>query len=137
MEGHSILPRNEVITRLRDRSQPILLFGESEFDSFKRLRKCEVLEPEVNKGFRNDFQEAMEQVDQAYLDELLTCDEVKKDKKDKEGETVQITYEQIGEMTKKMNQGEREYDMTVIVHFVQVGVALSNVRFFEIFQIYS
>lgn len=46
---HSILPRQEVLSRLRDRNEPILLFGESEIDSFKRLRKCELLEPEVNK----------------------------------------------------------------------------------------
>lgn len=29
------------------------------------------MEPEVDRGFRNDFQEAMEKVDQAYLDEIL------------------------------------------------------------------
>lgn len=46
---HSILPRQEVISRLRDRSEPILLFGESEVDAFRRLRKYELLEPEVNK----------------------------------------------------------------------------------------
>lgn len=44
-----VLPRNEVITRLRDRSEPILLFGESELDAFKRLRKCEISEPEINR----------------------------------------------------------------------------------------
>ncbi|KAM0725368.1 Pre-mRNA-splicing factor 18 [Formica fusca] len=67
-----LLSRQEVIRRLRERGEPILLFGESEIEAFKRLRKCEILEPEVNKGFRNDFQEAMEQVDQAYLNEILT-----------------------------------------------------------------
>lgn len=46
---HSILPRPEVITRLRDRNEPITLFGESEVDAFRRLRKYELLEPEVNK----------------------------------------------------------------------------------------
>lgn len=47
-EGN-VLPRNEVITRLRDRGEPILLFGESELDAFKRLRKCEISEPEINR----------------------------------------------------------------------------------------
>lgn len=46
---HVLLPRNEVITRLRERGEPILLFGESEVDAFKRLRKCEISEPEVNR----------------------------------------------------------------------------------------
>lgn len=46
---HSVLPRQEVILRLRDREEPILLFGETETDAFKRLRKCELLEPEINR----------------------------------------------------------------------------------------
>jgi pre-mRNA-splicing factor 18 len=52
-----ILPRKEVIKRLRERSEPILLFGETEIESFRRLRKLEILEPESSdRGFRNDFQ---------------------------------------------------------------------------------
>lgn len=43
------LPRREVIRRLRDRGEPILLFGESELQAFQRLRRCEILEPEMNK----------------------------------------------------------------------------------------
>lgn len=44
-----LLSRQEVRRRLRERGEPILLFGESEIEAFKRLRKCEILEPEVNK----------------------------------------------------------------------------------------
>ena len=52
-----ILPRKEVIKRLRERNEPIILFGETEIEAFRRLRKLEVLEPESNdRGFRNDFQ---------------------------------------------------------------------------------
>lgn len=43
------LPRKEVIRRLRERGEPILLFGETELQAFKRLRKCEISEPELNK----------------------------------------------------------------------------------------
>ncbi|XP_057653192.1 pre-mRNA-splicing factor 18 [Diorhabda carinulata] len=119
---HSILPRSEVIIRLRDRSEPILLFGESELDAFKRLRKCELLEPEVNKGFRNDFQEAMEQVDQAYLNELFKETEGTKsvEKVDKSQKELTVDYEEIREMAKSMGRGNREHDMTVIVHFIQL-----------------
>lgn len=46
---HQMLSRQEVIRRLRERGEPILLFGESEVEAFKRLRRCEILEPEVNK----------------------------------------------------------------------------------------
>ncbi|ODM95472.1 Pre-mRNA-splicing factor 18 [Orchesella cincta] len=65
------LSRREVMRRLRERGEPILLYGETEMEAFKRLRKLEILEPEVNRGFRNDFQAALEQVDQAYLEEIL------------------------------------------------------------------
>jgi pre-mRNA-splicing factor 18 len=65
------LSRREVLRRLRERGEPILLFGESEPEAAKRLRKLEILEPEINRGFRNDFQAALEQVDQAYLEEML------------------------------------------------------------------
>ncbi|CAH1173679.1 unnamed protein product [Phaedon cochleariae] len=119
---HSILPRLEVISRLRDRSEPILLFGESELDAFKRLRKCELLEPEVNRGFRNDFQEAMEQVDQAILDELLQepGDGKTSEKSESSKQDSMTTYEEIREMAKRMGRGDREHDMTVIVHFIQL-----------------
>ncbi|MPC79416.1 pre-mRNA-splicing factor 18-like [Portunus trituberculatus] len=65
------LPRQEVVRRLREREEPVLLYGESEHDAFRRLRRLEILEPEVNRGLRNDFQEALERVDQAYLNEIL------------------------------------------------------------------
>ena len=49
------LPRVEVIRRLRERSEPILVFGESEADAMTRLRDLEVNEPEKVEGIRNDF----------------------------------------------------------------------------------
>ena len=49
------LPRVEVIRRLRDRLEPILLFGESELDSQKRLRALEINEPDKIEGIKNDY----------------------------------------------------------------------------------
>lgn len=43
------LPRQEVIKRLRERGHPIWLFGENELNSFKRLRRIEIQEPEANR----------------------------------------------------------------------------------------
>ncbi|CAH0553773.1 unnamed protein product [Brassicogethes aeneus] len=122
----SNLSMKEVISRLRDRGEPIVLFGETELDTFKRLRRYELLEPETNKGFRNDFQEAMEQVDQAYLDELLEASHNTKNeaKTTTKKEDVTIGYEEIREMAKKMGKGNREHDMTVIVHFIQLIIKL-------------
>ena len=49
------LPRVEVIRRLRDRLEPILLFGESEVVAEKRLRALEINEPDKIEGIKNDF----------------------------------------------------------------------------------
>ncbi|KAK9875709.1 hypothetical protein WA026_009506 [Henosepilachna vigintioctopunctata] len=133
VDDHSVLPRQEVITRLRDREQPILLFGESEVDAFKRLRRVEVLEPESNKGFRNDFQEAMEKVDQEYLDDLLKFSKGEDgDKKPVERNQENcLSYEEIREMSKSMGHGNREHDMTVIVHFIKLILKLWNDQLYK------
>jgi len=33
--------------RLRERGEPVRLFGESDYDAYQRLKKLEILEPEV------------------------------------------------------------------------------------------
>lgn len=123
---HLTLPRNEVIRRLRERGEPILLFAETEQDAFKRLRKCEILEPEVNKGFRNDFQEAMEQVDLAYVNEILAPL-----KPGSNGSKVEVnifdggvTYDDLQQKSMKLNTGDRELDMNVITQFLQFLVQM-------------
>ncbi|XP_034936059.1 pre-mRNA-splicing factor 18 [Chelonus insularis] len=123
---HQKLSRPEVIRRLRERGEPIILFGESELESFQRLRKHEILEPEVNKGFRNDFQEAMEQVDQAYLNELLTSSKV--NDYDRKGDVnipnEEITYEDIEKMSVKLNRGDKDFDMNLLTQFLQFLVQM-------------
>lgn len=53
----------QVIRRLRERGEPIRLFGESDYDAFQRLRKIEILTPEVNKvGLSNSQYEAQHPV---------------------------------------------------------------------------
>lgn len=113
------LPRLEVIRRLRDRGEPTTLFGEEEIDSFRRLRHLEITQPEVNHGFRNDFQEAMDQVDQQYLDEILANSEISKQQKSdpKEDDIIvddSITYEKIQEMAREMGRGNKDHDHNVI-----------------------
>ncbi|XP_064632490.1 pre-mRNA-splicing factor 18-like [Lineus longissimus] len=79
-EKKLMLPRKEVVRRLRERNEPILLFGEDEYEAFQRLKKLEILTPEVNKGFRNELKAAMDQVDQEYLDEIAKSVGEDKDK---------------------------------------------------------
>ncbi len=54
-EDVPVLPRVEVVRRLRDRLEPILVFGETEEESCRRLRQLELDEPEKVEGIRNDF----------------------------------------------------------------------------------
>ncbi|XP_033332376.1 pre-mRNA processing factor 18 isoform X2 [Megalopta genalis] len=124
------LPRHEVIRRLRERGEPIMIFGESEIEAFKRLRKCEILEPEVNKGFRNDFQEAMDQVDQAYLNEILASSKPQ-DRNGKGDVNVPdegVTYEDLQKMSVKLNKGDRDFDLNVITQFIQFLVQMWGIQ---------
>uniref|UniRef100_A0A1B0DEH6 Pre-mRNA-splicing factor 18 n=1 Tax=Phlebotomus papatasi TaxID=29031 RepID=A0A1B0DEH6_PHLPP len=129
---HSILPRPEVIRRLRERCEPILLFGETEHEAFRRLRQCEITEPEINRGFRNDFQEAMEQVDQAYLDEILTSHGAEssssRDKTSTDDFHVDdsVSWETIQEMAKRLGRGNKDHDMNVITTLLQYLLKLWN-----------
>ncbi|XP_022203318.1 pre-mRNA-splicing factor 18 isoform X2 [Nilaparvata lugens] len=120
----SQLSRREVIRRLRERGEPILLFAESELDAFRRLRRCEILEPEVNKGFRNDFQEAMEKVEEDYLDEILastTTDSSNDGSKSEDLKLVdnQLTYDHIQQMAANLGKGDRILDMEVTMQLLQ------------------
>uniref|UniRef100_A0A8C7MIS1 Pre-mRNA-splicing factor 18 n=1 Tax=Oncorhynchus kisutch TaxID=8019 RepID=A0A8C7MIS1_ONCKI len=65
------LSRQEVIRRLRERGEPVRLFAESDYEAFQRLRKIEILAPEVNKGLRNDLKAAMDKIDAQYLNEIV------------------------------------------------------------------
>ncbi|GBN14295.1 Pre-mRNA-splicing factor 18 [Araneus ventricosus] len=122
-ESEGILPRKEVVRRLRERQEPILLFGEAELEAFQRLRRLEILEPEVDRGFRNDFQEAMEKVDQAYLDEILKTQGKADDGKsvnDVKVEDEKTSIEEIKEeASKNLGKGSDSDDAKVILKFLR------------------
>lgn len=74
------------------------------------------------QGFRNDLQEAMDQVDQEYLDDLFKSKSSENETKlSSRSQKPSVTYEEICEMAKKMGRGNREHDMTTIVYFIQVS----------------
>lgn len=68
----------------------------------------------------------MEQVDQAYLDEILESSKPQ----DREGKgdvhvpDEGVTYDDIQKMSAKLNCGDREYDMNVITQFLQFLVKM-------------
>ncbi|KAG1654293.1 Pre-mRNA-splicing factor 18 [Nymphon striatum] len=119
-----ILLRKEVIKRLRERNEPILLFGESELDAFKRLRRLEIIEPEVNRGFRNDFQEAMEKVDQAYLSEIIKSQQ--EDGKDK---TTSANDVKIPESNTTIE--EIEVNITLRIVIVELDILVKTIKLAE------
>lgn len=53
----------KVVRRLRARGQPIRLFGETDAQTLKRLRRLEIERPDLNEGWKNDFQAALSQVE--------------------------------------------------------------------------
>ncbi|XP_022171218.1 pre-mRNA-splicing factor 18 [Myzus persicae] len=128
-EKHT-LSRKEVIRRLRDRGEPITLFGESELDSFKRLRRSELAEPESNKGFRNDFQEALEKVDQDYLDKLMTNKAPEKTYTELESmEEAMATYETIQSKAGILGRRrDRSQDMEIILQLLQLLLKMWEVQ---------
>lgn len=105
----------ELVKRLRQRNEPIRLFGESMDERLKRLRKLEILQPEVEEGMRNEFRAAMDKVDEEHLQKLA------------KGKTSEITEEEmaklqmrpdwskIQEICKDVNKGSEDNDRAQII----------------------
>ena len=66
-EKQPLLEEGEVIKRLRERGQPIKLFGETVSETYLRLRHLEMQEPSGSKS-QTDFKSAMEKIDQVTYD---------------------------------------------------------------------
>ncbi|KAI6174666.1 PRP18-like protein [Aphelenchoides bicaudatus] len=65
------LARVEVVRRLRAHGVPILFFGETHKEAQKRLRKLEIEKPELKEGWKNDFQSAMDKVNEELMEEVI------------------------------------------------------------------
>ncbi|KAK6052040.1 pre-mRNA processing factor 4 like protein, partial [Cooperia oncophora] len=65
------IPLAEVRKRLRDRGQPILLFGEDESQVRARLLKLEIEQPDMKEGWKNEMQTAMRDVDEELVKEVI------------------------------------------------------------------
>lgn len=125
-ERKATLTRKEVIRRLREREEPIRLFGESDYEAFTRLKKLEILEPEVNKGFKNDFQDAMHKVDENYVKELLEAmpgDEEKSSSEEVKTKADETTYEEVMEMSEGFGQNAK-HDSQVILKYLKLILSM-------------
>ncbi|XP_031444727.1 pre-mRNA-splicing factor 18 isoform X2 [Phasianus colchicus] len=115
------LSRQEVIRRLRERGEPVRLFGETDYDAFQRLRKIEILAPEVNKGLRNDLKAALDKIDQQYLNEIVGGQEAGDDdsQNDLKVHEENTTIEELEALGESLGRGDDHYDMDIITKFLK------------------
>ncbi|RNA23163.1 pre-mRNA-splicing factor 18 [Brachionus plicatilis] len=113
-----ILPRHEVVRRLKERGEPIRLFGETDLECYKRLNLIETSEPKEN-GMRNDFRMAIEKSEQENLNELMKTvdtDELK-NQMDVEVKDDGIDFNEIVELSKKAR--EKNIDSQLVLKFIK------------------
>lgn len=121
-----IFPRKEVIRRLRERNEPILMFGETEHDAFLRLKHLELINPDHTKGQVNDFQQAMERVDEVYINEMLKMEgeneNVSKKMHDVKVEEMNLVEDDLKRMSKELGKKKdknTEEDSRIICTFIK------------------
>ena len=102
----SSIPRAEVIRRLRERSEPIILFGETEHESMNRLKQLEMRSPEGSSGLQNDFLKAIERLDREYIESLVihpTGDTHGAQSRDVAVTSSEFTYAEVQSLSKELN----------------------------------
>ena len=112
------LPRDEVIRRLRERLEPILLYGESENDAQIRLRSIEVNEPDKIEGIRNDFKDAMDRVEKVS-DDNRAQGSSGKSASESDLYVTNISYEELKDLMKDANKGEFDADVKIVIEFIK------------------
>jgi pre-mRNA-splicing factor 18 len=118
-----MLPRPEVIRRLREMNQPIRLFGETDLEAFKRLNQIQT--NELNEvGMRNDFKMAMDKSEQESLNEIMNPDEYVEasDKHDVEIKDEEIDFNEILELGRHAR--ERNNDSMLVLKYSKVSTCL-------------
>ncbi|GFS02888.1 pre-mRNA-splicing factor 18 [Elysia marginata] len=119
-ERANLMSRKEVIKKLRERGEPIRLFGEEDIDAYKRLKQLETTGKDIKEGgFSNDFQAAMEKVDQDYLNEII-----KSSDGDEANKSVDVsvkddgtTQEDIIRLRQELGTGDKDKDHEIILTF--------------------
>ncbi|XP_056656189.1 pre-mRNA-splicing factor 18-like [Monodelphis domestica] len=117
-EGKSpvTLSRPQVLRQFRERGEPGRLFGETDYDAFLRLRKIEILTPEVNRGLRNDLKAALDKIDQQDLDEMASGQEPGENdtQNDLKVHEENTTFEELEALGKSLGKGDDQEDMDII-----------------------
>jgi len=117
------LPREEVIRRLREKLEPIILFGETENEANLRMRALEIGEPDNARlrASHNNFQEALKNVDKQYLKAVQKEDSVgDKQKLELKMYTTSKTWTELLELAHGLRRGDHKHDEMVISEWIKV-----------------
>eukprot|EP00037_Helgoeca_nana_P008057 m.72092 g.72092 ORF g.72092 m.72092 type:complete len:365 (-) comp18699_c0_seq1:1821-2915(-) len=116
-EDEMNLPETEVARRLRNRDEPIRLFGEDLIDIFRRLRKLELEAPldSVRDRQRNDFMEARTAVDKDMVKEELGDDAGAQKKK----ESRYVWKDVAEKVEKELGKGDPHRDQRILRQFLK------------------
>jgi len=119
------LQREEVVTRLREKLEPILLFGETEDQANLRLRALEI--GETGDGFKlknssNNFQEALKKVDKEYLRAVEKDGKTAEDRNRMELKLYNTnrTWSELLELANDLRRGDHKHDVMVISEWIKV-----------------
>jgi len=118
------LPREDVITKLRDKGEPILIFGETEDQANLRLRSLEIGEGDSFKvkNTGNNFVEALKKVDKEYLKAFAADDATSDDKNKMELKLYNTnrTWSELRELATDLRRGDHKHDEMVVSEWMKV-----------------
>merc|ERR1712142_700810 len=121
------LPREEVVRRLREKLEPIILFGETENEANLRMRALEIGEPDNARlrASHNNFQEALKNVDKQYLKAVQKEDSIDdKQKLELKLYTTTKTWTELLELAHGLRMGDHKHDEMVISEWIKVMVTM-------------
>ena len=119
------LDREEVVSKLRQKGEPVLLFGETEDQANLRLRNLEIGETGEEfklKNTSNNFQEALKKVDREYLKAVEREDRTAEDRNKTELKLYNTnrTWSELLELANDLRRGDHKHDVMVISEWMKV-----------------
>jgi len=121
------LSRTEVVRRLRDKLEPITLFGESDDEANLRMRALELGETDSARlrASHNNFQEALKNVDKQYLKAVQKEDSIDdKQKLELKLYTTTKTWTELLELAHGLRMGDHKHDEMVISEWIKVMMTM-------------
>lgn len=109
-----MLPRKEVIRRLRERGQPIKLFAETDEESYLRLKQLEISEPDLSNGVGNDYKAAMDKVNDEINNACSVVDGSSTNNTDVSTTDLNTNIEEIQALVQELSPANSSNDERII-----------------------